>query len=172
MINRTKKIIYVSGKYSNGGTENNTRKKNIELATQFSIALWNLGAAVICPHTNTAFFETNKRFKKTFHTFLEGDLAMLNYVDAMYLLPNWKKSAGALVELKYVNSINIPILNTLKEAEKFLRSRVKCPCCGLTKTNYRRVNTKKYCFNCADSIQKAIKERLSKDSERFLLVPR
>lgn len=172
MVSRTKKIIYVSGKYTNGGTELNTRKKNIEVATKFSIALWNLGAAVICPHTNTAFFDTNKQFKKTFHEFLEGDLAMLNYVDAMYLLPNWKKSAGALIEFEYANGINIPMLDTLKEAEKFLKSRTKCPCCGLTKTNYRRINTKKYCFNCADSIQKAIEERLNKDSKKFLLVPR
>jgi len=110
MLKRSKKIIYVSGKYSNGGTENDTREKNIELAKKYAIKIINIGATVLCPHTNTAFFDTDPRFKLTFHELLESDLDMLNYVDAMYLLPNWKDSSGALVEFEYANIIKLPIL--------------------------------------------------------------
>jgi hypothetical protein len=172
MIRRTKKIIYVSGKYSNGGTENETREKNIALAKKHSIDLWNMGAAVICPHTNTALFETDKRFKSTFHTLLDGDLAMLNYVDAMYLLPNWKTSAGAIIEFDYANEIKLPILLDLKEAKTFLKTKVKCPCCGLARTHYYRIYNKKYCYSCYEVIQDVMEQQLRVKQEDFLLIPK
>jgi len=172
MIKRTQKIIYVSGPYSNGGTENDKREYNIEMAKGWAIALINEGAAVLCPHTNTAYFDTDSRFKKTFHAFLDADLTMLNYVDAMFLLPNWKKSAGALVEFDYANEIDLPILMDFDKTVAFLRTKNKCYCCGLARTKYYRIEDKKYCHSCNTVVEAAIAQRIAADREKFIPIPR
>lgn len=89
------KLIYTAGPYS-GDVE-----RNIFIARSYAIRLWGLGYGVICPHTNSAYFdEVGKVMGVTlgYETFMAGDIEMVKRCDAIFLLPNWGKSAGAVRE--------------------------------------------------------------------------
>lgn len=149
---KKQKIIYISGKYSNGTNENNTRKKNILLAAEFAVKLWNLGAAVICPHLNTAYFDSNKKIKISYNDFIKGDITLLKNVDAIFMLPNWKESKGAKLEFEFAKENNIVILYYLIEAKNLIAQEKCCDFCGLVRTKYTKNNNKSLCDNCYNNI--------------------
>ena len=168
MITRNKKIAYVSGPYSNGGTQPQNREKNITIANEHAIKLWHMGYAVICPHSNTAWYDDNKKVKIGFKEFIEGDLAFLNYVDCIFMLPNWNLSKGAKIEYAHAENIDLPIFYSLVKIEKFLKSTKRCNCCGLFRTKYFTPAKQTLCKSC----DKAIETHLSELNKTFLLVPR
>ena len=98
-------IIYISGKYT-GATPEET-KQNIEDARIVAIYLWNEGYVALCPHLNTANFE--KDCAADYQDYLVGDLELLSRCDAMVLLPDWKRSSGACIEVAYAKEHGIPI---------------------------------------------------------------
>ena len=168
MITRNKKITYVSGPYSNGGTQPQDREKNLKIANKHAVKLWNMGYAVICPHSNTAWYDDNEKIKIGFKEFIEGDLAFLNYVDCIFMLPNWDLSKGAKIEHAHAADIDLPIFYSLVKIKKFLKSTKRCNCCGLFRLKYATFGDLVYCNTCNDSI-----ERYSAyQNKSFLLVPR
>ena len=83
---------------------------NIARAENVAIQLWKLGWAVICPHKNTAYFEIYEAvagIPKA--TWLNGDLEMLKRCDAIFMLHNWQRSAGARIEHDYAVDYDIPV---------------------------------------------------------------
>lgn len=82
------KLIFVSGKYRGDISA------NIQTAKEASIKLWQQGYAVICPHMNTAHFDGLCPDE----VWLEGDLEIMKRCDAVYMLSNWRDSAGAVKE--------------------------------------------------------------------------
>ncbi len=98
------KVIYVAGAYRNS-TEWGL-VENIRHAERASIRLWQDGWAVICPHKNTAHFGG----LCPDDTWLKGDIEMLKRCDAIYMLKNWDKSEGALLELATAKNEGIEIL--------------------------------------------------------------
>jgi len=67
---------------------------NIERAKDVSKLLWREGYTVICPHMNTAHFDgvvTDERF-------LKSGIEILKRCDAIYMMPGWQKSKGAVEE--------------------------------------------------------------------------
>lgn len=87
-------VAYVAGPYR-APTENGVWE-NIAAARAVAVELWKLGYAVICPHTNTAFFGIGPEHD---HIFLEGDLEFIRRLDpatdCMVMIPGWMKSSGA-----------------------------------------------------------------------------
>ena len=112
-----KKIIYVSGKYS--GKTRQIIHKNIMVARTASIQIWSKGAIALCPHLNTYHFDS--ACKVTYDEYLEGDLQLLDSCDAIYMLPNWKNSKGAVIEHNEAKIRKIPILYSMEEVEKFIK---------------------------------------------------
>lgn len=98
-------LVYVSGPYS-GNTPEQT-DKNIAAARAVAVQLWEMGHAVICPHTNTINFERD--CKATYEQYIEGDLNMISRCDALVMLPTWEASKGALIEHAYAVELAIPI---------------------------------------------------------------
>ena len=65
------KVIYVAGKFR--GHNAWEIEQNIRKAEEVALQIWQNGAACICPHANTRFFDGVLPDK----TFLDGDLDIL-----------------------------------------------------------------------------------------------
>lgn len=95
-------IVYLAGKYS-GDTE-----KNIQDARKIAAELWDLGYTVICPHTNTAFFERMCKHV-TYEQWLTRYIHIMYLCDAVVLLPGWEQSMGAKIEKMYAEKAGMQI---------------------------------------------------------------
>lgn len=101
-------LLYVSGPYS--GDTSKDIDRNIKQAADISGKLWELGHAVICPHTNTGQPHLNeKNCTATYDQYINGDLHMICYCDALVMTTDWEKSKGAKIEKAYAESLDIPI---------------------------------------------------------------
>ncbi len=98
-------LVYVSGPYYGNTPEQ--IDKNIAAARAVAIKLWEMGHAVICPHTNTIHFEQD--CEATYEQYIEGDLNMISRCDAMVMLKYWETSKGAKIEYEYAVALGVPI---------------------------------------------------------------
>jgi len=87
------KIAYIAGPY---------RTKNwfkrilyIYRARKVALKYWKLGYAVICPHSNSGFFD-GKADEET--VFVRGYLRLIEVSDTVVFLPDWKGSVGSISE--------------------------------------------------------------------------
>jgi hypothetical protein len=107
------KVIYVAGKYL--GKSNWETYLNIHKARVVAERLWSEGWAVICPHSNTAFFDGEDGTNKDNPTgswmkWVNGDLEILARCDAIYVLNNWEDSKGAKLELQHARRLGLEVL--------------------------------------------------------------
>jgi len=98
-------LVYVSGKYSASTKEGIAA--NIKAAEEVARYLWSCGHAVICPHTNTAFFDDIPGVG--YESFIRGDLQIVRRCDAMVMVPGWETSRGANRERDYAIELGIPV---------------------------------------------------------------
>ncbi len=114
--NKRKIIIYISGAYmgNDGGRSIN---KNILLAREYAIKLWELGYTVICPHLNTQFFERDCNCKQ--EDFVEGDCEIVKRCNSLFVLSNYIDSKGAQKEIKVAKENNLPIFYKIEDIEKY-----------------------------------------------------
>jgi len=83
------KVVYVAGPYR--GKNNWEIENNIRRAEEVALRIWRTGkAAVICPHTETRFFQGAAPDE----IWLDGTLELLRRCDAIFLLPGWLDSVG------------------------------------------------------------------------------
>lgn len=87
-------VLYVAGKFR--GANAWEIEQNIRRAEELALKLWKAGFAVICPQTNTRFFQG----AAPDHVWLDGDLEILRRCDAVVCVDNWKESQGAQMEVK------------------------------------------------------------------------
>lgn len=87
------KLAFVSGPFR--APDAWSREQNIRRAEEVALALWRMGFAVICPHTNTRFFEGALPDA----VWLAGDLEMLRRCDLLVTVPGWEASVGACSEV-------------------------------------------------------------------------
>ena len=102
------KVIFISGKYR-AKTEWEL-EQNIQKAEQRAATLWQLGWAVICPHKNSAHFGG----LCDDDIWLMGDIEILKRCDAIYMLPNWRESEGAVAEHKIAEDSHLQIIYELE----------------------------------------------------------
>lgn len=165
------KIIYVAGAYYDKTRQGTI--KNINIARQMGIEVWNIGATAIVPHANTYLFDYEKNNTTKYDSFIEGDLEIIKQTDALYMLKNWKTSNGANIEYKFAKSNHIPIITNKIDLKKFIQKKHKrCAFCNKIRTYYR----KSFCSKCFKLVQK-LKEQHNEDyfkelNKGFLIVPR
>jgi len=102
-----RKVIYIAGPFRAPhawGIE-----QNVRVAEELALQVWLIGAACICPHSNTRFFQG----AAPDHIWLEGDLAILLKCDFVLMTPNWEKSAGARKERDSAIEHGIPVFYSL-----------------------------------------------------------
>jgi hypothetical protein len=99
-------LLYTAGPYS--GKNRVERDHNIKVAREIAADLWRRGYAVICPHTNTAWFDDDFQ-DITWEMYMAGDLEIVSRVDAVIMLPGWEHSRGANMEREHAISLGIPV---------------------------------------------------------------
>lgn len=110
------KVVYVAGPFR--GPNSWEIEENIRRAERLSLEVWKLGAAAICPHTNTRYFQG----AAPDHVWLDGDLAIVAKCDAVMLTDNWLRSSGARAEVDYANARGIPVFLTLEDLAFWLNA--------------------------------------------------
>lgn len=103
-------IIYIAGPYQSHSA--NGVFENIIKARAVACELWHKGYAVICPHMNTAFMDGDG----TDDLFLDGDLEIMSFCDAVLRLPG--ESIGADIEVNQAREWCIPVYFSIAELEK------------------------------------------------------
>ena len=107
-------LIYIAGPFR--APTPYEQEQNIRRAEALALEVWRRGAACICPHTNTRFFQG----AVPDDVWLEGDLEMVFRVDAVLLTPDWERSTGATAERDYALRHAIPVLYSLEELDQWL----------------------------------------------------
>ena len=106
--NMLKPVIYVAGRYSDGGTlDEDERWKNRNVMRYFSIKFMKKGWAVICPIENDEWAYEDGII--TYEDTLASDLAMIEKCDAIFFCPGWEKGKGTMVEHQFAAEKEIAI---------------------------------------------------------------
>jgi nucleoside 2-deoxyribosyltransferase len=108
------KLVYVAGKYTD--TCAYLVERNIDVAKNLAIDVWKLGAAAICPHTNSAHFEG----AASGQAFIDGTLEMMRRCDAVLVCPNWTTSSGTKGEIAEAERLGIPVFYYLNDLRDWL----------------------------------------------------
>ena len=107
------RIIYLSGAYRSKWGLIGTLI-NIWKARRVAQRLWKQGWVVICPHLNTALFDSNDKIP-----YLQGDLEIITRCcDALYMMKNWYKSVGSNVEHRVAVELGLQIVYACDYYEK------------------------------------------------------
>ena len=110
------KVVYVAGPYR--GPDAFAIAENIRRAERVALEVWKLGAACLCPHTNTAHFQGCAPD----NLWLEGDLELLRRCDAVITVKDWTRSGGAQAEIRFAHEHKIPVFHNLWRLSAWLRT--------------------------------------------------
>jgi hypothetical protein len=99
-------LIYTAGPYSQTAGVG-TVEENIQKAKEVAVELWNMGYTVLCPHLNTAGFETLTTLSNK--DFVDRDLEMVEVCDAIVMMPGWESSLGAVRELEHARQNDLVV---------------------------------------------------------------
>jgi hypothetical protein len=111
------KVVYVAGPFR--GQHSFAIAENVRRAERLALEVWRLGAACICPHTNTAHFQG----AAPDHVWLDGDLEILRRCDALIVTPDWERSSGARAEVDFAREHRIPVFLSLTSLDAWLHTR-------------------------------------------------
>lgn len=70
-------------------------EQNIRRAENVALEYWRDGYAVICPHTNTRFFQGAAPDS----VWLQGDIEIMRRCDLVVFIPGWELSDGCRAEM-------------------------------------------------------------------------
>lgn len=110
------KVIYIGGPYRAASAWD--IEENIRRAERLALEVWRSGAAAICPHTNTRFFQN----AAPDDVWLAGDLEILLRCDAMLLTPDWYRSTGCREEKRVADERGLPVFKDLAQLRAWLVS--------------------------------------------------
>ena len=105
--NKQKELLYVAGAYHSDLPENIAF--NIAKAEKVSIELIRNGWDVFTPHKNTAGYERYEDKNINKRTWIDMDLNILARCDGIFVMDNWRTSAGTKEELKFARDNCIPV---------------------------------------------------------------
>lgn len=110
-------VVYVAGPYR--GANAWEIEENIRRAERLALQVWRAGAAAICPHTNTRFFQGAAPDA----VWLAGDLELLGRCDAILLTPNWRESTGAVAEHDFAVRRGLPVFHEVRDLCTWMTTR-------------------------------------------------
>jgi len=120
------KLIYIAGPFR-GATPWDV-EQNVRAAETLALDTWRAGAAALCPHTNTRFFDKSGDDK----VFLDGTMEMLRRCDAVRLVLGWERSSGTRMEIMEAFKLKIPVFEEGSEFRQWLHDlRSYYPMSGL-----------------------------------------
>lgn len=111
------KLVYVAGPFR--GPNPWEVEQNVRRAETLALEVWRSGAAALCPHANTRFFDKAGDDK----VFLEGTMEMLRRCNGMVLVPGWEKSSGTKAEIREALEKHIPIYKSVTELRQHVEGK-------------------------------------------------
>ena len=108
------KVVYIAGPFR--GPDAWCIEQNIRKAEAVALDVWRLGAACLCPHANTRFFQGAAPDT----LWLDGNLEMLRRCDAVLMVDGWQDSSGAQRERAEALSNHIPAFTTVDDLRDWL----------------------------------------------------
>jgi len=108
------RVVYIAGPF--GAPNAWLIEQNIRRAEEAALYVAELGAAPLCPHTNTRFFHGTC----TAQFWYDATLTLLERSDALYLVRGWQESRGSVAEYDVAMLKGLPIFyheETLKHGE-------------------------------------------------------
>lgn len=108
------KLIYIAGPFR--GKSAWDVAKNVREAEMLAYEVWRSGAAAICPHANTAHFDGTLTDK----IYLDGTMEMLKRSDALVHTARAYESSGAMAEINYALTNNIPVFTNVEDLRIWL----------------------------------------------------
>lgn len=118
------KCIFVSGAITPTGGGNVALEflENIRKGIRLTIALIRAGYVVYCPFTDLLYWLCLKEGEDIpVHTIYQADLAMLERMDAVLLVPGWKNSYGVRGEVARANELGIPVFEDIEKLKKEIK---------------------------------------------------
>jgi Domain of unknown function (DUF4406) len=95
---------------------------NVKKGIRLTIELLRLGYAVYCPFTDLLYwFCLEGREEIPVEMIYKADLAMLERMDAMLLVPGWEHSTGVEGEVALANSLGIPVFKSVEKLAKAIK---------------------------------------------------
>ena len=110
-------VVYVAGPYRAATAWE--IEQNIRRAETLALEVWRSGAAAVCPHANTRFFQG----AAPDDVWLDGDLAILAKCDALLMSPDWTRSSGSRAEQQFAEGRGIPVFYGLADLRVWLAIR-------------------------------------------------
>ncbi len=95
-------LVYIAGPYSAPSIDG--IEKNIRQAEKYALALAQANIYFICPHLNTAYFDSKIKINEIYYYNLGFEL--LARSDVLLVLPGWQKSKGTLKEIAQAKKNN------------------------------------------------------------------
>jgi len=116
------KVVYVAGKYrgkTHDGRSYSEIHANIMTAREWAIRIIDLGGCItLTPHLNSMHMELDGKNDPEF--WYEADLELLKRCNAIFLIPNWRDSRGAIAEAEFAKANQIPVFESLEHLRVWL----------------------------------------------------
>jgi hypothetical protein len=118
------KVVYIAGPFratNPDGTNDSWRtQEHIMRAMATALDVWKIGAAALCPHANTMFYQSASGIPD--RVWLDGDLEQLRRCDAVLMVDGWQASRGAAAEKLEAERIGVPVFEDIRALAAFLRA--------------------------------------------------
>jgi hypothetical protein len=108
------KFIYLAGKYTEKAPY--LTQRNIDLARRYAQEIALLGALPITPHLLLAHFEGIQDYSWS----SDVTMQLMRRCDAVYMLPKYEQSNGAMAELTEAIRLEMPVFYHLSELKIWL----------------------------------------------------
>ena len=110
------KVIYIAGPFTAPNAWE--RELNVRAAENIAMAVAEMGAMPLCPHSNTRYFDGT--ISPDF--WYEGTLELLGRCDAMIVaVSNWQRSKGTKREIDEAGKRVIPVFYSTADLAGWLR---------------------------------------------------
>lgn len=109
------KVIYIAGPFR--GPSAWEIEQNVRRAECLALEVWQLGAAALCPHANTRFFQGAAPDE----VWLAGTLEMLRRCDAVLVVPHEVHSVGTASEIAEAQRRGVPVFRAISELAEWIR---------------------------------------------------
>ena len=114
--------VYISGPYRGSSTHDSAGyaeiSQNILNARLVAMKLARVGIPYFCPHLNSAHFELYTPEVPSSY-WLNLDLILLRHSSACLVLPRWKESEGAKIEVDECHRLTIPVFASVDKLQLF-----------------------------------------------------
>jgi uncharacterized protein DUF4406 len=112
------KLIYIAGPYR--GPTAWRIESNIRRAEEIALEVHRMGAAALCVHPMTRYYQGECDDGH----WLASTLEMMKRCDALMVVPNWEHSSGTREEIRVAQTLGMPVFFHLVDLAVWLETHI------------------------------------------------